>query len=99
MVVAVLADIVEIIVFATCTDALPELAQAPKLVISDCAIHLLCVYRTLQLGQRLGFANCPKKDGLVLVHARIRKEQGGVIVRDDRGRGHCGAVSQPSSHV
>jgi hypothetical protein len=74
MVVAVLADIVEIIVFATCTDA------------------LLCVYRTLQLGQRLSLANCPKKDGLELVHARIRKEQGGVIVRDDRGRGYCGAV-------
>jgi hypothetical protein len=74
MVVAVLADIVEVIVFTTCTDA------------------LLCVYRTLHLGQWLSLSNCPKEDGLELVHARIRKEQGGVIVRDDRGRGHCGAV-------
>jgi hypothetical protein len=50
MVVAVLADIVEIIVFATCTDALLELAEAPKLDKSKSVIHLLCVYRTLQLG-------------------------------------------------
>ena len=51
--------------------------------------HLLCVNRTLQLGHILRLANGAQEDGLELVHARIREEQCGVIVRDDRRRGDC----------
>ena len=92
MVVAVLADIVEVVVLATSTDALPKkLAGAPKHNAELYVIHLLRVDGTRDLGQRLSLANCPEEDGLELVHARIREEQGGVIVRDDRGRWHCGA--------
>jgi hypothetical protein len=88
MVVAVLANIVEIIVFATCTNALSQRSQhqtIPRRVVEKPAAHLLCIDRTLQLAHRLSLANCPKEDGLELVHARIREEEGGVIVRDNRG--------------
>lgn len=43
MVVAVLADIVEIIMFAACTNALSELAQDPKLDKSLSVQFTFCV--------------------------------------------------------
>jgi hypothetical protein len=98
MVVAVLADIVEIIVLATSADALSKkLAGAPEHNAELYVVHLLCVDGTRDLGQRLSLANCAEEDGLELVHARVREEQGGVIVRDDRGRWHCGAERSAKS--
>ena len=98
MVVAVLADIVKVIVFATCADALSQSAEPPNQEVQR-PIYLLRVYRALQLGQRFGLANRPEKDRLELVHARVREQESGVIVRDDRGRRHCGAVRSVKSMI
>lgn len=51
--------------------------------------HLLGVCSSGQLGKRAVRADGPKEDGLELVHARICKEQGGIISRHHRaGRNH-----------
>lgn len=114
VVVAVLADIVEIlfrvllamvlvsqgleegarthIVFATGANALSQSVSkgsSTTISLQTTRYHLLCVNRTLQLGHILRLANGAQEDGLELVHARIREEQCGVIVRDDRRRGDC----------
>lgn len=97
MVIAVLADIVEVL-FGQVSKLRCGLGRAVAggsvcayIVFATSTDALLCVYCTLQLGHRLSLANCSEENGLELVHARVREEQGGVIVRDDRRRGHCGA--------
>jgi hypothetical protein len=60
-------------------------------VLAAGADALLRVGGALELCKVGGRVNGALENGLVLVHARIGEEQGGVGERDHRGRGHCRA--------
>ena len=75
MVVAVLADIVEVVVLAAGANALLGIGSA------------------LPGGHCIGLVDGAQEDGLELVHASIGEQERGVIVRDDRGGGHCSMSS------
>lgn len=78
------------IMFAAGADALRErwlLAWAPNRE-REAETCLLSIDGALETGHRVRLPDCAQEDGLELVHARIGKEQGGVVVRHDRARGH-----------
>ena len=70
--VAVLAHVVEVVVFAARTDA------------------FLAVDGALELGEGRGGVDGAEEDGLVLIHAGIGEEEGGIGEGDDAGGGDEG---------